>query len=401
MNILFLSTWYPYPPDNGSKIRVYHLLRALGQRHQVRLVSFAWDTARPDAVDPAALGCTSVEVVRCNPFAANQAGALRTFLSPRPVVSRAIPAMADLVSETLRAHAVDAVIASTEMTADYALQAPPGVARILEEHNSMARWMRERYLEQTSPLQRVRCWASWQKIRRYEARLFGKFDRVTMVSEQDRAASLTDLPGYRGQVAVVPNGVDCQRNRPGLAQPVAHHLVYNGALTYSANYDAMRYFLAEVYPLIRRQQPEAGLTITGSTQGVDLAGLGMQPGVRLSGYVDDVRPLVAGAWAGVVPIRQGGGSRLKILEAMALGTPVVATTKGAEGLDLTPGDEILIADEPAEFAAQVVRLLGDPDLRARLAASARRAVEARYDWRAIGAQFVDLVESTVRERSSP
>jgi len=114
-----------------------------------------------------------------------------------------------------------------------------------------------------------------------------------------------------------------------------------------------------------------------------------------------VRPLVAEAWACVTPIRQGGGSRLKILEAMALGTPVVSTAKGAEGLDLTPGEEILIADGPAEFAAQVVRLLGDAGLRARLAVHGRRAVEARYDWRAIGAQFVDLVESTVQERDRP
>jgi glycosyltransferase involved in cell wall biosynthesis len=192
--------------------------------------------------------------------------------------------------------------------------------------------------------------------------------------------------------------VDCARNRPDLARPVPNALLYNGALTYSANYGAMEFFLAEVYPIIRRQEPGVSLTITGSTSGVDLSGLRLEEGVRLSGYVDDIRPLVAGAWACVAPILHGGGTRLKILEAMALGTPVVATSKGAEGLEVTPGQDILIADEPAEFAAQVLRLLRDANLRERLATNARRLVEQRYDWAGIGQRFVDLVEETVGMR---
>jgi glycosyltransferase involved in cell wall biosynthesis len=213
-----------------------------------------------------------------------------------------------------------------------------------------------------------------------------------MVSEQDRRTSLRTLPGYRGRVEVVPNGVDCQHNRPGLVKPAPNTLVFNGALTYSANYDAMRYFLNEIYPLIQQQEPDVSLTITGSTSRVNLSDLRSDESVHLSGYVDDVRPLVAGAWACVIPIRQGGGTRLKILEAMALGTPVVATSKGAEGLDVTPSRDILIADEPAEFAVQVVRLLHDPALREQMATNARRLVEQRYDWAQIGQCFVDLIE---------
>jgi glycosyltransferase involved in cell wall biosynthesis len=194
--------------------------------------------------------------------------------------------------------------------------------------------------------------------------------------------------------------VDCDHNRPGLAQPRPDSLVYNGALTYSANYDAMRWFLAHVFPRVKQAVPGVTLAITGSTAGVDTAGLALDDTVTLTGYVDDIRCPVAEASACVVPILQGGGTRLKILEAMALGTPVVSTSKGAEGLDVTPGHDILIADEPTEFASQVTRLLSDAALREQVASNARHLVEQRYDWQQIGRRFVGLVEAAVDARST-
>jgi glycosyltransferase involved in cell wall biosynthesis len=397
VNILFLSTWFPYPPDNGSKLRVYHLLRTLAKDHAVTLVSFTFDTARPEQPGDLRSLCSDMQVVPVNPFAVNRAGTLRTFLSVRPVASRPIPTMSWLVADVLRSGAFDVVIASTEMMADYALQAPPGPVRILEEHNAMTRWMRERYAEQTNPLQRLRCWASWQKMRRNEARLFNRFDLVTMVSEQDRTTCLADLPGYSGPVAVVPNGVDCQHNQPGVAQPQPNAMIYNGALTYSANFDAMRYFLADIWPQVKAAEPGASLRITGRTEGVRLQEMPLRDGVSLTGYLPDIRPAVAGAWACVVPLRMGGGTRLKILEAMALGTPVVATSKGAEGLAVTPEQDILIADTAPRFAEQTLRLLRDPGLRQRLSENGRRLVEREYSWSSIGERFNALVESVAAE----
>jgi glycosyltransferase involved in cell wall biosynthesis len=294
----------------------------------------------------------------------------------------------------------DLIISSVELMANYTLLAPKTTAKVLEEHNSLTRWMWERYRAQTSPVQRLRCWVSWQKTRYYEARLFRQFDLCVMVSEQDRKISLQTLPGFRGRVEVIPNGVDCQHNRPGMMQSVPNTLIFNGALSYDANYAAMQHFLAETFPLIRKQVPEVSLTITGSTFGVDLSGLQLDGSVHLSGYVDDVRPLVASACVCTVPILQGGGTRLKILEAMALGTPVVATSKGAEGLTLTPGQDLLIADQPAEFAAHVVRLLRDRALRQRLVINARRLVEERFDWDLIGRRFVNLIEDVAPKGTS-
>ncbi len=400
MNLLFLSTWFPYPSDNGSKIRVYHLLRALGARHQVSLLSFAFDTARPAEADALREFCADVQAVEHNPFHRANISTLARFLSADPIVTRPIEEMKSLVRRALDAKHYDAVIASIEVMATYALQAPPTTAKILEEHNSLSRWMWERYRAQQSTLQRWRCWLSWRKTARYESRLFQQFDLCTMVSEQDRVASLQMLPGYRGPIEVVPNGVDCERNRPGLAPVDPQRLVYNGALTYQANYDAVQYFLTEIYPLIRRTQPDITLSITGSTKGVNLEGLALSDGVKLTGYLDDVRPVVASSNVCVVPIQEGGGTRLKILEAMALGTPVVSTTKGAEGIEARHGEHLLLADDAASFAECTLSLLRDADLRQRLAINARRLVEERYDWARIGECFAGLIEDAIQRQTS-
>jgi glycosyltransferase involved in cell wall biosynthesis len=181
----------------------------------------------------------------------------------------------------------------------------------------------------------------------------------------------------------------------GLAEPQADRMVFNGSLTYAANLEAVRWFVAETLPLIRAARPEARLVVTGRTEGVDLAGVADQPGVELSGYLEDVRPAVAGSWLAVAPLLSGGGTRLKILEAMALGTPVAATPKGAEGLAARPGEEILIADKPGALAALCVRLLESPALRQAMAEKGRRLVEGRYGWEGIGERFCTLVEEMV------
>jgi len=399
MNILFLSTWFPEPVDNGSKLRVAYLLRALGQTHSVSFLSFAFSTALPLNLQTVRTWCDSVEAVPVDPFVVNRSSALKTFLSPSPLSARAIPSMRELVDRNLSKRHYDALIASTTVTATYALQAPSSTAKILEEHNSLTRWMQERYREQTRPIDKLRCWASWQKSRLYEARLFDRFDLITMVSAQDQAACLRDLPGYAGHVEVVPNGVDCDRNYPGIMTPQPNQLVFNGSLTYSANYDAMRWFLTDIYPLIKALQPKVYLTVTGSTDGVDLAALPLDESVHLTGFVEDVRLPVAEAAVAIAPIRQGGGTRLKILEAMALGTPVVATSKGAEGLDAADGEHLLLADTPPAFANALLSLLADAEKRAWLALNARRLVETQYDWAAIGERFVRLVEDAVERRN--
>ncbi len=169
-------------------------------------------------------------------------------------------------------------------------------------------------------------------------------------------------------------------------------LIYTGALTYSANFDAVRWFLGEVWPLVLRDRPRATFVVTGATEGVQVDMLPPAPQVTFTGYLDDVGPVLTRAAACIVPLRTGGGTRVKIVEALASGTPVVATTKAVEGLAVTNDTDVLLGDTPAELAAQIHRLLNDPALTARLSANGRALVAAKYTWERSGARMARLIE---------
>jgi glycosyltransferase involved in cell wall biosynthesis len=198
-------------------------------------------------------------------------------------------------------------------------------------------------------------------------------------------------------IAIIPNGADVAGALTAQATPEPDTLIYPGALSYDANYDAMLHFVHAILPRIRAQRPQVRLRITGWVTAEQQAALAAD-GVEWTGYVPDVRPLVARAWSEVVPLRLGGGTRLKVLEALALGTPVVSTSKGVEGLELEPEQHLLLADTPAEFARATLRLLAEPALRARLAVAGRQIVRANYDWRQIGGQLNQLLAATVTAR---
>ena len=393
MRILFLSTWFPYPPDNGSKIRAFHLLRALSKSHQVTLVAFQPTNSNHDSQFLISeLNISNIYPVREDPFRYVNIPQAFKFGSPIPVAYWSHKLMRETVAEVINSSQWEAVVAVQTQVARYAMEVP-GLSQILDIDTSLSYQLHEQRFTQDGHKGRLRNWVSWQKAKQYETRLFRRFPACTVVSSVELNYIKSMVSASECRVEVSPNGVDCQHHRPGLTQPRPKALVYNGAITYSANYDAMQYFLAEIYPLIQRRESDVSLTITGSTSGIELTGLALDESVRLSGYVDDIRIPVSEAAVCVVPIRQGGGTRLKILEAMALGTPVVATSKGAEGIDAVDGEHILLADDEETFADHAVRLMSEPTLRQRLVTNARNLVEERYDWKQIGDRFVALVES--------
>jgi len=387
VKILFLSPWFPAPAVNGSKIRIYHLLRTLAGQHDIHLISFIRPGELVDIPATESL-CSQVETVPYHEFQPGSWRARLGFFSstPRSVIDTFSNDMKNIVQA--KESWPDVVVASQIVTARYASSIHTA-ARIFEEVELSSG--RDAWIN-TSGFQRFRRRLTWEKTRLYMRRLLPKFNALTTVSmvEQDILGQVA--PGC-ARVEMVPNGIDIVANSPDWGKPVPNRLVYSGALTYSANYDAVQYFLETILPLIRQHNPQAHLQVTGTTQGIKIDDLPLDESVNLIGFVEDIRPVVAGAWVCVVPLRQGGGTRIKILEAMALGTPVVATSKGAEGLDVTHNENILIADHPGEFALHVVRLLNDSELRARLVMNARRLVVQRYSWDQIGKEFCDLVES--------
>ncbi|MCL4507646.1 MAG: glycosyltransferase [Chloroflexi bacterium] len=397
MRALLLSTWFPYPLSQGSKIRAYYLLRALADHHEVGLISFADTAIEPAWVDHMSQWCRRVEVVQRDPFATSNVRKLmgRLTLRPSSVVSTYSSEMAERVKRVVAEWRPDCIVALTFVTAPYALHVE-GIATIVDVDNLLTRMLYESYIQATGRLSRLRSWLAWWKFQRYERYLFGKFNACMVVSPRDKLdlEAMLAAGRQRQQIDVIPNGVDLEYNVLGLAEPEPCTLIFSGALTYFANYDAIRYFLSEIFPRILAQAPMAKLYITGKTDQVDLSGLALNDHVVLTGYLDDVRPAVARAHVSIAPLRIGAGSRVKILEAMALGTPVVCTAKAAEGLDVVNEEQALIADTPDAFASAVILLLQNPAPRERLARRARRLVEDKYDWRAIGRRLCDLVENT-------
>jgi len=394
MRVLILSTWFPYPLSQGSKIRAYYLIKSLAERHDVALVSFEDMPLEPGSIKHMEQICRKVEVVRQNPFARSRKRAMLGWLSPKPsvVVTSYYPEMAARVQQLASDWEPECVIAFTFIAAPYAL-AVRSALRIVDIDYLMWPVLKQAHQQAQGPFGRLRSWLAYRKFQRYERWLYGQFDLGLVVSDGDRRAAV-DLIGLpMSRVGVVPNGVDTSFHRPLSVEPKPNTLVYNGALTYTANYDAMDYFLREIFPIIRVQVPEAHLTITGATTNVPIAALPVNGHVTFSGYLKDIRPEVAGSWVCVVPLRLGGGTRLKILEAMALGIPVVSTSKGAEGLDIETGKHLLIGDTPSEFAAQTVRVLREPGLRKSLGAQAVQLVKDRYDWASIGRHLCELVEN--------
>lgn len=385
MRVLFLSAWYPYPPSNGSKLRVYNLLRGLAERHEVDLVTFTQGEA--DGGHPAQLRqlCNSIVAVPKPAYHAGSMRAIAGLLSPQPryVVDTYMAEFAGAVRQA--ASRSDVVVASELTAATYGIDG--GNVPALFDDLEIGAFRSAR----GAAVGRLRAWRhelTLLKLRRYLRGLLPRFAACTVVSEAESQLLHSYVPGYRS-VEVVPNCVDVAGYESAYPDAARAGMVFTGSFRYAANYEAAKWFVGHVLPLVQAQVPGAGLAITGDHAGLPLP---TAPGVELTGHVADIRPLISGAAVSVVPLQSGGGTRLKILEAMALHTPVISTSKGAEGLQAEHGRHLLVADSPKEFADAVVLLLRDRRLAAELAANAYELVSERYDWAGVLPRFVSLVE---------
>lgn len=392
MHVLFLSRWFPFPPNNGSRLRIYHLLCGLAQRHTVTLLSFTEPSEpRPDLASLSAF-CTHVQTVERRPFRPDRLRARLGFLSltPRSVIDTYAPEMEALIARAVAAGP-DVVIASQFDMAVYH-RAFRGLPALLEEIELGIYY--DRWTQAAALGRKVRAALTWAKHRRYLAQLLHDFRACTVAAEEERQIVRQHvLRGRALPVVVIPNGVDLVSYARTQEPPQQHTLIFTGSFRYFANHEAMIWFVDQVLPRIQAAEPATRLVITGDHAGLPLP---PAPNVILTGLLPDIRPWLARAWVSVVPIQQGGGTRLKILEAMASGVPVVTTTKGAQGLVARHEEHLLIADSADDFAAAVLRLLRDPALRQRLANNAYQLVRERYDWSTILPIFLDLVEQVAR-----
>ena len=306
-------------------------------------------------------------------------------------------------------HAIDALCAQTmpdviHLTTPLLMlyRYPHGVPIVADAHNVEYDNLLRIARESRSPLRKLLFFAFAWRLRPEEARTAAMVDRLLTVSGRDRDMFLHLAP--RARIAVVPNGVDLNGFAPSGSARTRHSLLFLGMMNYHPNDDGVRFFLEEIFPAIRSAIPDVTISIVGGEPSAAVRAAG-SPQVIVTGLVPDVRPYLASAEVLVVPLRAGGGTRLKLLEAMAAGIPAVSTTIGCEGLGATHDQHLVIADGPGAFARAVVDLLGDADKRQRLAAQAREFVRTRYGWEQVGevlnAQYSALAPTDGSMASSP
>ena len=390
MKILILSTWFPYPQNQGSKIRAYHLIRALARDHELTLISYEDHPVQKEWVEHMGQFIKTIKIVPEKPFQYSKLKIILGFLSVKPaaVVAGYNKNMEKQVVQIAKEWEPDLVFAFTFVTAPYALKIK-NVKRIVDIDNLLAIMLREDIGFSRNIMQKIRRFLAFFKFKIYENNVYKPFDQCLVVSKLDveRLQQYTDIQS--DQILNVPNGVDLEINHPFEIEKEKDLLIYNGALTYYPNFDAVKFFMTDIFPLILAAKPETKLIVTGKTDGVSIDQIPNKEHIIFTGYVDDIRPVVAKSQICVVPLRQGAGTRLKILEAMALGTAVISTIKGAEGLEVTNNEHIILADSPDDFARAVTQLLNDPNARKNLEQNANALIKKVYDWKIIENKFSD------------
>lgn len=383
MRVLLLTQVLPYPPDSGPKVKTYYVLKYLAQHHDVTLVSFVRDIDKPEHIRHLESLCERVITV---PITRSKTRDLRflgqSLVSGEPwmMLRDQRPEMHQALTDLAVTTHFDIVHADQLNMAQYALPFHSS-RKVLDLHNAL--WMLYKRLAETtaptSPMKYI-LMRDWPLLKRYEGEMCRRFDAVTAVSEEDR--TLLIEAGARPDITVIPIAIDTGEQALVNRRPSGPHIVHIGTMYWPPNIDGITWFLDEIYPLIKQQVPDVRCTLIGARPPANLVERSRTDRtLTVTGYVDDPLPFLEDSSMMVVPLRAGGGMRVKILNALSQGIPMVSTTLGCEGIRLTNGQDILIADDPQTFARETVRLLTDAELNSAITRQGRSTVEQLYDYR--------------------
>lgn len=392
MNVLLLTQVLPYPPDSGPKVKTYNVLKYLAQHHEVTLVSFVRGDQSAD-IEHLKRYCRAVHTVPMDRGAANDAVAMtRSLASGQPwmMVRDDRRAMRELVDRVVRETAFDVAHADQLNMAQYAARVPEA-RKVLDAHNAL--WLLYKRLAETMSAgpRKLLLDRDWKLLKTYEGRICRDFDGVLAVSNEDKAALLEAVQAAAGAVneadarkmVVIPIAVDGDEVTPVQRNACANHILHIGTMYWPPNIDGINWFIAEVLPLVRRECPDVVFDVVGARPPQSLVELSKQdPRINATGYVDDPAPFLKQAGVMVVPLRAGGGMRVKILNAMAQALPIVTTTLGCEGIAVESGKHALVADQPEAFARATLALLGDRARSDELGRNGRALIDSTYDYRA-------------------
>lgn len=388
MRVLFITQKFPYPLDNGGNVRSFNLLRGLSQQHEITLLSADSGDVQEEHLRAVRPLCRAIELVRVGAptwldeglvFARSLSGGTPFVLlrHTRAAVHERIRALfseADRTFEAVHFNHLDAAL--------YEPDVPQGIRRILDEHNVVTNQVKTTLRSERRVAHRLVLNRDLPRIGAFEQRVCNRMDLCLVCSDADMAA--LRAMGVTARIAVIPNGSDLEYFAPRSTAGSELEMAFVGALDYDPCEKGVWYFCTEILPLIRAELPGIRFTVIGRNPSRRLLKLSQaDPAIVTTGRVADVRPHVQRAGAFVVPLLSGSGTRLKIIEAMAMGVPVISTTIGAEGLEARGGLHLEIADRPGPFAQAVVRILRDGKYAQALARSARELVVGRYGWDAI------------------
>lgn len=388
MRILVLSPFFPWPLYGGNMIRIFGILKELSCRgHEIFLLAGHSGPA-PSPENPVGSLCREMEFYRApgssqhsHPLQAR----LRALFSPYPYNASRFGSneIRRVIQTILAQQHFDLILANFAFLAD---SVPRQVARgtpvVLDEHESEGLLWRQ-YLHQGSMAMRAFALLNLLKLVWFQKRLASRIDAILCASDRETEFARTFIPAKVG-LWTVPNGIDADSYRSLLtAQKDSNAIILCGGLSVFRNRLAALWFAQKVFPAVRREVPDAEFWIVGSDPNQEIRDLEKTPGIHVTGTVEDVRPYYARAAVSVAPYRYGEGTKLKVLEAMASGVPVVTTTIGCQGIDVVHGEQVLIADSEEDFSGQVIDLLRDAEKRAHLAGAARRRIEEKYTWKKI------------------
>jgi polysaccharide biosynthesis protein PslH len=388
----------------GAGIRNYQLLRVLSQHHRVGLLSVV-DDAAAAAEHASALQqiVTDVELVPLPTRAHKRVQQLKSALAGRSyLLSEFSPKAAGERLAAIHAREpIDVVLFESVLPAGLAV--PRGVRAVLDEHNIEYEMMRRIAEAETNPIRKAYSWLEYRQLRKGELERWRRVSAVTVTSERESHLLARMAPSIAH--LVIPNGVDLEAFTPSRPESeVPGRLVFTGALGYYPNVQGVQFFSRLCWPAIHAAEPTATWQVVGSHPPAEVRRLGELQGVQVTGTVPQVQPYLAAASVVVVPLLVGAGTRLKVLEALAMGKAVVTTSIGCEGLGLVSGEHAIVADSPDDFAGAVVSLLQDKQQRVALGTAGRALVEERYGWERCTAPLIALLEtlcSVEREGATP
>lgn len=408
MKILWLSQNLPYPPKTGVLQRNYNLIREASRFAEIHLIAILKADILPD-YDPQLAEarlrelCASVTVIKL-PTETSRARfgwvLLKSLFTRLPFTVNWAEStdLARAIAEAREREAFDLVYFDTISLAPYRRLIGSTTAA-LNHHNIESALFDRRIAFERNPLKRFYLRQEVTKLARYEATVAGEFDVNLTVSELDATRLKAICPGAR--TAVVANGVDVEYFAPQTMDSEAGHLVMVSGMNWFPNRDAAIHMCEDIWPLIKSAMPQCRLTIVGTSPPAAVTQLAAVDGhVAATGFASDVRPYIERAQVYLCPMRDGGGTRLKILDALAMCRPIVATTMSLEGIAVTPEQEVLVADTPAEFVRQVGRIVRDPELGHRLAANGRQFVEKHFSWAVIRENMHAVFRSSIASQAA-